>query len=95
MLLSVSKQYLEDLGASLESLPFLGMTPWKSGQGGEKELTKRQWIQNKIPLHSSSLGDIQPRLIKRNQSFHLIAIKAGELKELLVIFKVHVSLGLL
>ena len=27
MLLFVSKQYLEDLGASLESLPFLGMTP--------------------------------------------------------------------
>ena len=48
-----------------------------------------------IPLHSSSLGDIQPHLIKRNQSFHLIAIKAGELKELLVIFKFHVFLGLL
>lgn len=67
------------------------MPPFRARRG-EKQRPKESESGVEIPPHSSSLGDSQPSLIKELK-FHLIAIKARELKELWVIFEFHVSSG--
>lgn len=90
-MLLLPRGQLEALGAS-RSPPFLGMPAFRLGWERLEGTTKESESGVEIPPHSSSLGDSQPRLIKEPE-FHLIAIKARELKELLVLFGFHVSSG--